>query len=205
MEQLTVPVRVADVTAVAAPPSIEVDISGRGLRGRGVLKSVSRGGFHLLTPFPLPLQYDVQVALVHCRAILGEVVYCVKRSKTYQIGIVPSSLQKPKITVGGLAVIHALDAPFSLTRGHVLDIGNNHLSIFCKTMLESGARVRTESDGWTLFGSVESVIATSMLASCLSVRLEAAFFAGAIAPLALEHSPRSCDCNQAQIVRKDQR
>jgi hypothetical protein len=207
IEQATLPVRLADLTVVEAPPLIQVYISSRaGFGAHGLLKTFSRGGFHVLTSLPLPLWGAVEIGLAHCRAVLGEVVYCVKRSRTYQVGIIPFSFQEPKIAIGGLAVIHALEKPFTLTRGHVLDIGNRHLSIFCKTRLEPGARVRIESTGWMLFGSVESVVATSMLASCLGVRLEAALFAGLSAPVAVERSQRSCYEDQGQPVdRKDQK
>jgi hypothetical protein len=207
IEQATLPVRLADLTVVEAPALIHVYISSRtGFGAHGLLISVSRGGFHVLTSLPLPLWGAVEISLAHCRAVLGEVVYCVKRSRTYQVGIIPSSLQKPKIVIGGLAIIHALDEPFTLTRGHVLDIGDTLLSIFCKTRLEPGARVRIESTGWILFGSVESVVATSMLASCLAIRLEAALFAGLNTPVAVECSQRGCYGDKGRPVnRKDQK
>jgi hypothetical protein len=207
IEQATLPVRLADLTVVEASPLIQVYISSRtGFGAHGLLKSFSRGGFHVLTSLALPLWGAVEISLIHGRAVLGEVVYCVKRARTYQVGIIPFSFQEPKIAIGGMAVIHALDKPFTLTRGHVLDIGNRHLSIFCKTRLEPGAMVRIESTGWMLFGSVESVVATSMLASCLGVRLEAALFAGLSAPVAVERSQRGCYGDKGQPVdRKDQK
>jgi hypothetical protein len=82
---------------------------------------------------------------------------------------------KPAIVVGDLVVIKSLDEPFTLTRGNVLDVGDTRLSIFCKTMLAEGAWVRVEANGWIVFGLVEAVVATSMLACCVDIQLEAAF------------------------------
>jgi hypothetical protein len=68
-----------------------------------------------------------------------------------------------------------LEEPFSVSRGHVLDIGSTRLSILCKTMLSPGAWARVEANGWTLFGVVDAVVPTSMVACCVDIHLEAAF------------------------------
>src|SRR5580658_1876835 len=172
MEQATLPARLADQVVVETPTFIQVYISSpSGFGMHGLLKSVSRGGLQILTPFAVPLRCELQITIAGCRAVRGEVFYCVKRSKVYQVGIVFSYRHRPDIVIGGLAIIDALEEPFTVTRGHVLDIGSSSLSMLCKTMLVPGAWVRVESNGWILFGEVESVVATSMLACCVGVHL----------------------------------
>jgi hypothetical protein len=122
------------------------------------------------------------VTIAHCRTVLGEVLYCLKRSTIYQVGMVFCSRHKPDISVGCLAGIKALEKPFSITRGHVLDCGSTRLSILCKTMLAPGAWTRVEANGWILFGVVDAVIPTSMMASCVDIQLEAAFPAASALP-----------------------
>ncbi len=183
MEQATLPVRLADPAVIEAPPLIQVYISSPSrFSAHGLLKSVSRAGLQILTPISVPLRSAVQVTIAGCRGARGEVVYCVRRSNVYHVGIVLTSHLRPELTVGGLATINALEEPFTITRGHVLDIGANALSILCKTMLVPSARVRVESNGWILFGEVESVVAISMAACCVGVRLEAVFRAGSALP-----------------------
>jgi hypothetical protein len=158
------------------PPFIQVSCSSpSGFLVRGLLKSISRTGLQVLLPLSLPIGGIVEVTIAHCRAIFGEALYCVKRSGIYQIDIVFTSRHKPEIPVGSVAVIQSLDEPFTLTRGNVVDVGSTRLSIICKTRLVEGAWVRVEANGWILFGLVEAVIATSMLACCVDIRLEAAF------------------------------
>jgi hypothetical protein len=57
-------------------------------------------------------------------------------------------------------------------------------------MLAEGAWVRVEANGWIVFGLVEAVVATSMLACYVDIQLEAAFPASSIV---LESSERSND------------
>jgi hypothetical protein len=160
------------------PPFVQVSCCGpNGQRVDGLLKSISRAGLQVLLPLSLPIGGIVEVTIARCRSIFGEALYCVKRSGIYQIDIVFSSRHKPEIPVGGLAVIQSLDEPFTLTRGNVLDIGSTRLSIFCKTRLVEGVWVRVEANGWILFGLVDAVIATSMKACSVDIRLEAAFLA----------------------------
>jgi hypothetical protein len=157
------------------PPYIHVYCSSAtGFGVHGLLKSVSRASIQVLVPSPLPLRGVVQVTISHCRAVFGEVLCCVKRSGAYQVGIVFCSRHKPEIPVGCLAVIKSLDEPFTFTRGNVLDLDSNRLSIFCKTILSAGAWVRVEANGWILFGLVKAVVATSMVACCVDINLEAA-------------------------------
>lgn len=158
------------------PPTIEVRFSSLfGFGAHGLLKSISRSGLQVLSPVSLRRGCLLEITIAHCRAILGEVLYCLKRGKVYQLGIVFCARQKPEIPVGCLASIMALEEPFSVSRGHVLDIGSSHLSILCKTMLGAGAWARVEADGWTLFGVVDAVVPTSMVACCVDIHLEAAF------------------------------
>jgi hypothetical protein len=173
-EQSMFPARLAEAV-LQIPPFTQVYCStAAGLGVHGSLKSVSRSGLQVLVPVSLPLRGVVQVTIAHCRAVFGEVLYCIKRSSIYQMGIVFSSRHRPEISVGSLAVVKSLDEPFTLTRGNVLDVGRTRLSIFCKTRLVPGAWVRVEANGWNLFGLVEAVVATSMLACCVDIYLEAA-------------------------------
>jgi len=172
------------------PPFIHVYCASPGLRVHGLLRSVSRTGLQVLLPVPLPLGDIVQVSIAHCRAIFGEAFCCIKRSGIYQMDIVFLSRPKPEISVGSVAVIKSLDQPFTVTRGNVLDAGSTRLSIFCKTRLVEGTWVRVEASGWILFGLVEAVIATSMLACCVDIRLEAAFPA---ASTDLPQSAQACE------------
>jgi hypothetical protein len=158
------------------PPFIQVYCSSAtGVGVHGLLKSVCRSGLQILVPASLPLRDVVQVTIANCRAVFGEVLYCVKRSGSYRVGIVFVPRHKPEISVGCLVLIKSLDEPFTLTRGTVLDVGSNRLSIFGKTTLTPGAWVRVEANDWILFGLVEAVVATSMRACCVDIHLEAAF------------------------------
>jgi hypothetical protein len=176
----------ADQCVVEAPPFIQAYISSpSGFGVHGLLKSVSRGCLQLLTPISLPLRCAVQVTIAGCRTVRGQVFCCVKKGTVHQVGIVFSCRHKPDIAVGGLAILNALEEPFTVTRGHLLDIGLGSLSILCKTMLAPGAWVRIESNGWILFGEMESVVAISMVACCVGVRLEAALPAASTAPASM--------------------
>ena len=174
-EQSMLATRLAEAV-LRIPPFIQVYCaSPTGLRVHGLLRSVSRTGVQVLLPVALPLGGIVQITIAHCRAMFGEAFSRVKRSGVYQMGIVFISRHNPEISAGSVAVIKSLDEPFTLTRGNVLDAGSTRLSIICKTRLLEGAWVRVETSGWILFGLVEAVVATGMVACCVDVRLEAAF------------------------------
>lgn len=181
------PSRLAHHPAVEATRPIQVHISGTsGLGVNGLLKSVSRGGLQVLTPIPVPVRSAVLVTIAGCRTVPAEVFYCVKKSSTFQVGIVFSTRHKPEIAVGAFAVIRELEEPFTVARGHVMDVGSSSLSILCKTKLTPNTWVRVESNGWVIFGEVEGVVASSMAASCVGIHLDAAFpaqFVGPAAPL----------------------
>jgi hypothetical protein len=158
------------------PPFVQVYCaSASGVAVYGVLKSVSPSGLQVLLPASLPAGDVVQITIANCRAVFAEVLYCVKRSGGYRVGMVFTYRHTPEISVGDLVVMQSLDEPFTLTRGNVLDVGSTRLSIFCKTMLAEGAWVRVEANGWIVFGLVDAVVATSMLACCVDIQLEAAF------------------------------
>jgi hypothetical protein len=165
-----------DAAGMHAPQLVHFRIHGpSGFSAHGVLKSASRGGLQVLTPISVPPRCAVQVAIARCRAFPGEVFHCVKKSGVYQVGIVFSSRYKTEIALGKLAIITTLEAPFTVSRGNVLDAGASSLSILCKTMLAPGAWVRVESNGWILFGEVDAVVSMSMVACCAGVHLDAAF------------------------------
>jgi hypothetical protein len=206
IEQLKLPARLDDQAGVEAPPLIQVQISSPSeAEVHGLLKSVCYGGLQVLTPISVPLRCPVQVTIAGCRTIQGEVSYCVKRSSVYQAGIVLSCHHQPDIAIGGLAVINSLVEPFMVARGHILDIGSSSLWILCEAMLAPGAWIRVKSNGWILFGKMESILGIGMAAWCVGVHLEAAFRADSSAPLSVERSQRSCDCAEAQPVRRDNR
>lgn len=165
----------------------QVYITGTsGLGVHGLLKSVSRGGLQVLTPIPVPVRSQVLITITGCCTVPAEVFYCVKKSAAFQVGIVFSTRHKPEIVVGALALIRKLDQPHIVTRGHIMDVGSSSLSILCKTSLRPNAWVRVESNGWILFGEVEGVVPSSMVASCLGIHLDAAFraqFAGPVASI----------------------
>jgi hypothetical protein len=186
------------------PPFIQVYCSSTsGVGAYGLLKSVSRSGLLIVIPASLPPQDVVQITIANCRSIIGKVLYCVKRSGTYRVGIVFMSRHKPEIRVGSLAVVKSLDEPFILTRGNILDVGSSRLSIFCKTTLAPGAWVRVEANGWILFGLVDAVVATSMLACCVDIHLEAAFPAASTAlPVDFLGQPRELEEDRAQAAVK---
>jgi hypothetical protein len=167
--------------------------SANGFGVLGLLKSVSRGGLQVLVPLSLPLGDVVQVTIGEGRVVLGKVLYSVRRSTIYQVGIVFSSRHELEIPVGCLAVIRSLDEPSTRTRGNVVDVGSSRLSIFCKTMLVPGAWVRVEANGWLLFGLVEAVVATSMLACCVDIHLEAACHAASTALETADSIPPGID------------
>jgi hypothetical protein len=176
IQQVAPPGQVGDTTLAQATTLIQVYISdSSGLQAHGLLKSASRGGLQILTPISVPRQRAVEVTIAHCRAVLGEVFYCVKKSNAYQIGVVFSAGHKPKIGIGSGAIVNELEEPFRIAHGNVLDVGGSSLSILCKTMLEPGAWVRVEASGWILFGEVEGAIALSMVSCFVGVHLEVAF------------------------------
>jgi hypothetical protein len=173
------------------PPFVHVFCStAAGVAVDGLLKSVSRDGLQVLLPTFLPTGEVVQITIANCCAVFAEVLYCLKRSGGYRVGMTFTYRHQPEIFVGDLAVIQSLDEPFALTRGNVLDIGSSRLSIFCKTTLAEGAWVRVEANGWIVFGLVEAVVTTSMVACCVDIQLEAAFPASSTV---LENSMRSND------------
>lgn len=161
---------------VEAPTFVQVYISGpSGFGAHGLLRSVSRGGLQVLTPISVPVRMAVEVTVSGCEPVSAEVFYCVNKSAVYQVGIVFSTRQKPEVAVGGFAVMSELEEPFTVSRGHIVDIGRNSISMLCKTAIRPEAWVRLESNGWVLFGEVEGVVPTSMLASCVGVHLDAGF------------------------------
>jgi hypothetical protein len=193
--QTTLPSRFAHHPVVEAPRLIQVYISGTsGLGVHGLLKSVSRGGLQVLTPIPIPVRSTVLVTIAGCCAVRAEVFYCVKKSPVFQVGIVFSTRHKPEIAVGAFAVIRELEEPFTVARGHVMDVGSVSLSILCKTKLAPNSWVRVESNGWVIFGEVEGVVASSMVASCVGIHLDAAFPAQSAGPVSpLEASSEETD------------
>lgn len=161
---------------IAAPTFVQVYISGRsGFGAHGLLKSVSRGGLQVLVPVSVPVRTSVQVTVSGCEPVLADVFYCVKKNTVFQVGVVLRARPKPEAAVGGLAVMNELDEPFTVSRGHIVDIGRDSVSILCKTAIKPDAWVRLESNGWVMFGEVKGVVATSMLASCVGFHLDAAF------------------------------
>jgi hypothetical protein len=183
MEQVPLPTRLADSAVIEAPPFTRVYISSPSSFGvHGLLKCAPRGTLQIITPVSVPIRCTVKITIAGCRAVCGEVFFCIKRGTVYQVGLDCCSSYEPDVAVGGLAIINALEEPFTVTRGHVLDVGGSALSILCKTMLVPGTWVRVESNGWILFGQVERVVAISMVACCLSVHLEAAFPADSTSP-----------------------
>jgi hypothetical protein len=168
---------------VEAPGLSQIYISNTsGLGVSGLIKSVSSRGLHVLTPVRMPVQRDVMVTVAGCCTLRADVVYCVSKSPGFHAGIVVATYQKPEIAVGAFVVIRELEKPFSVTKGHVMDAGSNSLSILCKTKLKSNTRVRVESNGWVMFGEVELVVLSTMVASCLLVRLDAALPAQFVGP-----------------------
>jgi hypothetical protein len=167
---------VARHLVIEAPRLIQVYISGAsGLGVHGLLKSASRGGLQVLTPIPVPVRSTVLVTITGCCTVPAEVLYCIKKSTAFQLGIVFSTRHKPEINVGAFAVICELEDSFTLTRGHVMDVANDSLSILCKTKLTPNTWVRVESNGWVIFGEVQGVVPSSMVASCVGIHLDAAF------------------------------
>jgi len=161
---------------VEAPTFVQVYISGRsGFGAHGILKSVSRGGLQVLLPVPVPVRTAVEVTISGCEPVLADVFYCVRKNAVYQVGMVLRARPKPEVAVGGLAVMNELDGPFTVSRGHIVDIGRDFVSILCKTAIKPEAWVRLESNGWLVFGEVKGVVPTSMVASCVGVHLDAAF------------------------------
>ena len=182
---------------VEAPRFVQAYISGRsGFGTHGLLKSVSRGGLQILIPVSLPVRTAVQVTVSGCEPVLADVFYCVKKNAVYQAGMVLRARPKPEVAVGGLAVMNALDEPFTVSRGHIVDIERDLISILCKTAIRPEAWVRLESNGWVLFGEVKGVMPTSMLASCVGVHLDAAFLARSGAGL-----PRVHAAGEGSLVR----
>ena len=154
----------------------QVYISGAsGLGIHGHLKAISRNSIQVLTPIPVPVRSAVIITIAGCGPVHAEVFYCVKRSTAFLVGIIFSIRHKPEVAVGSLAVVYGLEPPFTVARGHVMDVGGSSLSMFCKTSLSFNTWVRVESNGWVLFGEVEGVVVSSMLASCVGIHLDAAF------------------------------
>lgn len=153
-----------------------VYVSGTsGLGIHGSLKSISRDSIQVLTPIPVPIGGNVLITIAGCSTTPAEVFYCVKSHTFFQVGIVFSKRHSPEVAVGSFAVIHELEEPFTVTRGHVMDVGRSSLSVLCKTDLSSNAWVRVESNGWVLFGEVEGILVSGLLASCVGIHLDAAF------------------------------
>jgi hypothetical protein len=172
----TRPDGVAHHPVVEAPRLIQVYISGAsGLGVNGLLKSVSRGGLQVLTPIAVPLRSAVSITIAGCCSVPAEVFYCIKKSPVFQVGIVFSSRHRPEVSVGAFAVIRELDESFTTARGHVLDVSSSSLSILCKSKLTLNSWVRVEYNGWVLFGEVEGVVVSSMVASCVGIHVDAAF------------------------------
>ena len=146
-----------------------------GLGIQGVLKSISRGGLQILTPIPVPVRSTVLITIAGCCTIPAEVFYCVKKSTVFQVGIVFSTRHKPEIAVGAFAVIHEFDEPFTVSRGHVMDADKQLSLDYVQNATDTKLPVRVESNGWIIFGQVEGVVASSMLASCVGIHLDAAF------------------------------
>jgi hypothetical protein len=176
MAHTTLSSRFAHHPVVKSSRLIQVYVSGTsGLGVHGVLKSISRGGLQVLTPIPVPVRSAVLITIAGCCTVPAEVFYCVKKSAVFQVGIVFSTRHKPEIAVGAFSVIHEIDEPFTVSRGHVMDVGSSSLSIMCKTHLTPNTWVRVESNGWVIFGEVEGVVVSSMMASCVGIHLDAAF------------------------------
>jgi hypothetical protein len=176
MVQQTFPVRLFHRLNLDETGLSQVYLSSpSGLGVNGLLKSASPRGLHLHTPIRVPVQRDVLVTVAGCCTLPGDVVYCVTKSPGFHIGVVFAGTERPEIVVGSVAVVRELEKPFTVTRGHVIDAGSNSLSMLCKTTLKSNTRVRVEACGWAMFGEVELVALSTMVASCLVIRLDAAF------------------------------
>lgn len=174
-EQTTLPSRFAHLKVVEAPRLTQVYISlVSGLGVHGILKSVSRDGIQILTPAPVPIRSAVLINIAGCATVRAEVLYCVKRAMAFQVGMVLYARYKPDVVVGDFAVIHELEDPFTEARGHIVDVGTSSLSIVCKTDLSTNSWVRVESSSRVLFGHVERVVASSMMASCVGIHLDSA-------------------------------
>jgi hypothetical protein len=68
-----------------------------------------------------------------------------------------------------------IEAPLTVGRGNIVEMGRSSLSILGKTAIPVGAWVRIESNGWILFGVVRDRISTSMKGGYLQIHLQAAF------------------------------
>jgi hypothetical protein len=201
--QTTLPSRFAH-HAVEAPRLIRVYISGEsGLGVNGLLKSISRGGLQVLTPIPVPVRSAVLVTIAGCCTIPAEVFYCVKKSPAFQVGIVFSTRQKPEIAVGAFAVIRELEEPFTVTRGHLMDVESSSLTMLCKTKLTPKTWVRVESNGWVIFGKVEGVVVSGMAASCVEIHLDAAFPAQFVGPASPPQAPNEETDGRVQGEKND--
>jgi hypothetical protein len=146
-----------------------------GFSGHGLLRSVSRIGVQVLAPMPVPTRCDLQITIAGCRPTCGEAFYCRKQSSVHKVGIVFGSIPKPAVSTGAVAEIQMLDAPLSVGRGNIVEVGRSSLSILGKVAIPAGAPVRIESSGWILFGVVKERIATSMKGGYLQIHLQAAF------------------------------
>lgn len=166
-----------DDDVIVQPPQVRRVYlsSSTGFAGHALLRSVSRIGIQVLAPVPVPIRCDLQVTIAGCRPTFGEAFYCRKQSSVHKVGIVFGSIPKPAVLTGAVADIQMLDAPLSVGRGNVVEVGRSSLSILGKTSIPTGAWVRIESNGWIMFGVVRDHIATSMKSGYLQIHLQAAF------------------------------
>ena len=166
----------ATTRVIHAPRFTRVFISSRtGFSVHGIVRSVSRAGIQILTPVPVPIRCPLDIAIVGCRPIAGEALYCIKRAPVHRVGIVLSSQHKPSLEVGSVADICSLDPPFTVGRGSILAVRGSRASIFSKAAIPPGSWVRIESSTWILFGVVKDMVPTGMVGRYLEVHLEAAF------------------------------
>jgi hypothetical protein len=117
----------------------------------------------------------LEITIAGCRPTCGEAFYCRRQSSVHKVGIVFGSIPKPAVSTGAVAEIQMLDAPLSVGRGNIVELGRSSLSILGKVAIPAGAWVRIESSGWILFGVVKDRIATSMKGGYLQIHLQAAF------------------------------
>ena len=160
--------------SLEAPWLTRVYISGTaGLGVTGLIKSLSPRGLHVVTPIRVPIQRNVLITIAGCCTVPVDVVYCVKKSPVFHVGIVLLARPKPDVPVGAVATIRELEESCSVSRGFVMEVGRGSLLMLCKTKLTPNSRVRVESNRWVMFGEVEGVAASGMVASSLAIRLYA--------------------------------
>lgn len=165
------------VANVAEPPrGVRVLISSPvGFQVSGELKSVSRAGILVLTPVAVPIRCPLEITITGCRMFRAEAFYCLARPDGHQVGLVFAALQKPNLVLGAVTTIEQLTGLDPRARGSVVDVGRSSVSLLCKTSLVTGTEVRLESAGWVFFGTVRTVLATSMVTKCMEIHLHAAF------------------------------